>query len=205
MSVGDVYQLRMNTFHPANDDNLNVFYYRSISETDPLDAEKVYDAFVLEVIPNIVDAMTDLVDVNLLTVTNGTDNGDFFEANPGAAGTGSIDEPTAPFIAMGLRSARDGPGTRHTYKRFIGCTAINMNSSLGRFTPAYQVRLESIAGALALNITPVDAVMEPVQLAGGFRLGFIPVVNFVLSGQWEFNSFPTHQDTRQQYIWKVAP
>lgn len=203
MTVGDIYQLKLQSVHPVGEECLNVFYYEIISQDGELTAENVADEFQDDIMLVAIQPCVETIIFNRLTTINGMDNLDNNETNPAAIGQGSTDTPAASNQAVAMRSQRNGPGTRYSYKRWTGYPHTALGTSDGSFNETYFDGLSPAQLILSENIVHSNGELAPIQIGGGFVLGISPTRNFFLTDPWDVGRFPSHQDTRQHFLWDV--
>lgn len=201
MTVGDIYQLRLNLNHPSDPECINVFYYRVITQTNSISAENVADDFVTNILDAIMEPLANNITANGLTTINGMSNSDFNETNPSVSGGSGTGTPAPAFIAIGYRSQRNGPGSRRSYKRVVGPPSNVFDTTNGRFSLDFQALIETASDIFDDTLTLAGGTLDPCQITGGFVLGVTPTFHFDLTSPWEFDAFPTHQDSRQSYLW----
>lgn len=210
MAIGDVYQVRI--FQRAGsfpDDILNVFYYQQDTGIGGNNAADVAGEFH-DIVWDSVRALQYSVYVETrYTVINLMDPADFVEAFPNAPGNHSAAGFSLPsWITVGLRAPRLAAGQRYSYKRISGLQTGNLGVS-GRWSDGFQDLINTVAINMGLTLEGANGTYTPVQVAAGWKIGpplITPTVNYSLLGNWSFNAFPTHQDTRQDsyYEWEQA-
>jgi hypothetical protein len=201
MAVADIYQIKVFQDMPGQDLILNVFYYAvQAGEDDPDDllsvfAEEVWDVVRAIQVPSCVTYKYEVI--------NGSNNTVWKEQGVADAGTNIATAPVTPFIAAGFRSSRVFLGSRYSYKRFAGAPSASIDTSDGSWNATMLGKAYDVSVGLGAVLEGDEAFYYPIQITGGFQLGVAPTPKQNVLGQWTFNRFPTHQDTRQPYEWQV--
>lgn len=204
MAIGDVYQVRvLQTFH--GEACANVFYYQAVTGTGHT-AEDVFAEFADVVWDAVRGVQSARVNTNRFEIINGMNNLDFYYYDTDSDGVydGGLDIP--PQGAYAFRSPSGGPGSRYSYKRFVGCmTGALASTGFPIWNTGFREGAMSTA-AIALG-TVLEGAMgtyTPAQVTGGFKLGEEPEVAQFLEGNWSFNSWMSTQRTRAAYAWVGA-
>lgn len=181
---------------------LNVFYYREVTGASG-NAVDCIDAFEDDVVPKIQAIWHADTNTTKFTCINGMDNDDASVQFINTIGINPITFTLPPNLAAGLRNPPLLPGQQYSYKRFGG--VVNDLSTIGTWGSTFDALLATLGTQLGADInTVLGNFYRPVLLTGGFRLGVTPVESRPVTGNWQYNDWPTHQDTRQIYNW-VAP
>lgn len=205
MAIGDIFQIRVHqTFH--GEEAMNVFYYECLS--GGLDAsEDVYSEFA-DVVWDVVRAMQSArVITRRFEVINGMNNLDFFYVDVSSEGDYDTGLDIPPQGAIGFRSPSGGPGTRYSYKRFVGAMT-GMLASTGFPIWNEGVRegiMRNVCIALGANLEGASGLYQPIQITGGFQIGTPPVEGHELVGTWSLNEWMSTQRTRAAFSWVIPP
>lgn len=205
MALGDIYQIRVHqTFH--GEEAMNVFYYETVAGASN-NAEDVYNTFADDVWDVVRAMQSQRVVTRRFEVINGMNNLDFHYVDVSSAGVYDTGLDIPPQGAIGFRSPSGGPGTRYSYKRFVGAMT-GMLASAGFPIWNESVRegiMRNVAIALGTALEGVDGQYAPIQVTGGFALGTPPVESHSLLGQWSLNEWLSTQRTRAAFSWVVSP
>lgn len=201
-SVGDIYQVKMQTLHSSGETALTVFYYELVSGDPAFNAENAANEVDDNIVAEFILSMSDTSRVNRIDSINGMDNDDFFSFNPNEPGD-RIANPLAPNIAASFRSPWPGPGTRRGQHRLMTGVGSDVDGLDGIWDSNFQTLVADLATALGAQLENANGFISPVTIVGGFVLGVSPTRNESIGGQWELNKFPMTQNSRKQYSWVV--
>ncbi len=183
MATGDVYVVKMfqTYFTQAC---LNVFFYRQGFDAAPAvsDAQGLFEAFDEEVLSQwkgMVSTSMSIVNMEVTNILSPTDS--FFGTPVNNVGTRALgDNLRAPsWIAASFKSNRAGSGSRSSFKRFAGIGEIDIDDNV--IAPSF-VSILSVQNLKQVMGDFIDSTggsaYDPVQVKSGWRLGFLPVINF---------------------------
>ncbi len=205
MALGDIYQVRVHqTFH--GEEALNVFYYEVVAG-GANNAGDLYNEFT-DLVWDAVRAMqSQRVTTRRFEIINGMNNLDYSYQDGSASGQYDTGLDIPPQGAIGFRSPSGEPGSRYSYKRFVGAMT-GMISSVGFPIWNESVRegiMRDVAIALGTILEGADGSYAPIQITGGFVLGTAPVESHSLQGQWSLNEWMSTQRTRAAFSWVQSP
>lgn len=182
MAVADIYCVKMFGDY-LGQAFLNVFFYEQVLTGSPSDALGLHEAFDEDVLVDWVDTVVSLVGISNLEVFQPENPTDFHDGQPGNnVGTRAVTSParTAAFEAFAYRSNRDGPGSRASYKRFVG---LSEEDTTGNLLEAAFLAIPAVV-ALATSMGQViasggpGATYKPIQVKHPVPLGIPVVKNF---------------------------
>lgn len=198
-STGDIYRILAVMELPTGDVAEMVSFYEVVSGGGALTAEDVSNTYESTVLEILQDYLHQSREINRVYTINGHDNLDYHDTNPGLQGdiTGSA---MPSVLAMGFRGPWPGPGFNRARHRIpLGNTSIV--SSVGALSTTYADTLDPVVNALGDQLVHTDGTLNPVTIAGVFKLGTDPVKRGSAVGIWEVDLQLTTQKTRQQHFW----
>lgn len=208
MSVGEVYQVKVFQRYRGAE-LLNVFYYGQAAGAAGDNADDLQVEFLADVWAAVRSCLHADNQTYRITVINGMRNGDAVDVALDLDGTHLQGAGLMTNLALACRSPKGTPGLRYSYKRFGGIP--NELTSAAVWAAAYRAIIVAMTDNLGSAVESAAALYSPVQIAvnpalgpPAWRLGVAPIIGRGLSGVWQFNNIPSHQDTRQQYDWQIS-
>lgn len=180
MAVNDVVMLRLDGDYKGQNWS-NVFYYRQTAAGCANEAQALWNAFNGNPMTQITDFMNSEVNiVSLLSVIVRAPNV-YYQAAPTITEGQRVgtSEPAPSYIAGSVRFNRNGPGSRYSYKRFVGALEEDYDGNTTETAAANL--LFDIGGALDVAISNGGCTYEPVQVESGWVYYTQPTVNFVIN------------------------
>lgn len=180
MAVNDVIMLRLDGDYQGQNWS-NVFFYRQTAAGCANEAQALWNAFNGTPMTEITDFMNDEVNVtSLLSVIIRAPNV-YYQATPTrtAGQRAGTSQPAPSYMAGSIRFNRNGPGSRYSYKRFVGVLEEDFS---GNATESAAIALlNAIGDALVVSISNGGCTYEPVQVASGWTYYTQPTVNHVIN------------------------
>lgn len=209
MAVDDIYQITVHQSY-LSQNLINVFYYRVDQDFGGTDANDLANEFLADVWAAVRGLQHADANTNRIVVINGMTNSDAVDVALDLDGTNISGSRLPAFLAVATRSTKGSPGERYSYKRFGGCP--NVIGADGRWSGAHSEAIVAMTDNLGSDIASSAGTYTPIQLQvqviGGkpvyFKLGVTPQVGRLLSGTWQYNAIPSHQDSRQTWDWRLA-
>lgn len=199
MAQGDIFQLRV-LYHDKNLEPMqNVFYYEQ-TEQGEVTAAQLRSSFVTTVVTEMQDMWPAETIIDSIRTINGMDNNDFDLDLTNRIGQNASTAYLPSFIAAGFRNPPAGPGQQYAYKRFGGMTG-QFDNPTGRWDSSLNALMADLAAVLDNILAPNSISCTPCIIKGGFKLGTSPTFGRYLDSTWQYNDWPTTQNTRKQYLW----
>jgi len=209
MANGDIYQIAVHQSYQGQN-LLNVFYYITEQDFGGTDANDLATEFLADVWAAVRACQVNTCNTNRIVVINGMTNADAVDLAVDLDGTNTVTTGLPAFISLALRSPKGSPGKRYSYKRIGGCP--NEIGSDGKWVSGYITDIVAMTDNLGNNVLSAAGDFAPIQLQAQivdgvktyFKLGTVPQIGRLLTGTWQYNAVPSHQDTRQNYDWQLT-
>ena len=210
MAVGDIYQVKSFVAMFGGELALNSYWFREtgLGLGNATNLALLFELFVQNVLAPCLPQNTIAFQTQVLNTHDFSDNA-VVAYNPGYAGTASAQRDLT--AALAFRKREGGIGSRYSYKRYpapenyaiTGWT----DSPIGFYT-----KLEVLSAALGTPLGGIDEQYIPIQVKGGWTMTCTPanpeycgqgavLENGTLLGDWQFDRYPSHQDTRDIHSW----
>lgn len=207
MAIGSLYQLTANWSNslPGASQSKAQFYYAQVSDDAAPGAEEVADAFVTNVLTDIVvETFNPRWGCNSLITYQLDDLSNFNSTNPELTGNATGD-PWPPFVVWEARSPWEGKGKRRAYKRFPAGNLSHTNTDGSSWSSTYQAVIREYADALGRNLVADGVTLQPVVVTKTCPGGGAPCTYAVASpavGDWEVCTRILTQNSRKtDYNW----
>lgn len=188
-ALGNVYQIKMVCTHALGQTSELNFYYE-VSTAGTALATQVKNAFQDLHETAFSTLMHSDWTITAYQVINGMFNTDFKEQTVSIAGT-LPNDGLPPALTFLVRAPRELPGDIPAMRRFPWGDSSTFTVSLGEWDGGFLASVEAVVDDLSDTLSPTGGdVLDPVQLTGGFILGFDPVVLRKLLGEWQYAKQP---------------
>lgn len=194
MSIGDCYAVKL--FQDFDGQQLlNVWTYEQVAGGSN-QADALRDAFESTVLAEIAALQVTTIDYTNLEVFNIEFGSDYADGAPTpGSGLRTADTLLPKFVALGMRSNRDGYGSRRSFKRFGGFNEADTLSAT-TWQSSIMGLADTLAAAMQGNLSDGTNTFKPIQLLSGWSPGSVPNKNFDITS-WTAVNRITSQVSRR--------